>query len=76
MSCHPQPLTSGCDRPKEESVNPADAIMDQLACQAARMAADEVDPKSQQLMFEIAERYEALARRARERPAALMKDRD
>jgi hypothetical protein len=40
------------------------------------MAADEVDPKSQQLMFEIAERYEALARRARERPAALMKDRD
>jgi len=57
-------------------VNPADAIWDQLASQAARMAADEVDPKSQQLMFEIAERYEALARRARERPAALMKDRD
>ena len=57
-------------------MNPADAIWDQLASQAARMAADEVDPKSQQLMFEIAERYEALARRARERPAALMKDRD
>ncbi len=57
-------------------MSPADAIWDQLASQAARMAADEVDPKSQQLMFEIAERYEALARRARERPAALMKDRD
>jgi len=35
------------------------------------MAADEVDPKSQQLMFEIAERYEELARRARERRSSI-----
>ena len=57
-------------------MNPADAIMDQLACQAARMAADEVDPKSKQLMLEIAERYEELARRARERRGKTDEDRE
>ena len=50
--------------------------MDQLACQAARMAADEVDPKSKQLMLEIAERYEELARRARERRGKTDEDSD
>ena len=57
-------------------MSPADAIWDQLASQAARMAADEVDPKSKQLMLEIAERYEELARRARERRGKTDEDSD
>jgi hypothetical protein len=51
----------------ESCVNTEDRIWDQLASQASMLAADQVDPDSRRLLLEIAERYERLARRARDR---------
>jgi hypothetical protein len=48
-------------------VNTEDLIWDQLANQASMLAADQVDPDNRRLLLEIAERYERLARRVRDR---------
>jgi hypothetical protein len=57
-------------------MNTAVLVWDQLANQASVLAADQVDPESQRLLREIAERYEKLASRARDQAKARSMDPD